>query len=165
MIGSARHSINIVSLVITVVTVLLMLLPMKSSWAESSIAQFSPVKLSTDNKMSTTGYFHLSWQTDAKRVELQEAQTPSFEKPRTLYIGTDRATVVSGKPDGQWYYRIRDISGNQQGNWSEPVVVSIKHHSLGRAFGFFFIGMLVFVGILAIVIRSARQTHQHEDVK
>ena len=65
--------------------------------------------LSSDHEVASAGFFQLSWETDAKRIELQEASSPAFRNPTTLYIGTDSKSVISGKPNGSWYYRVRAL--------------------------------------------------------
>ena len=89
----------------------------------------------------------------------QQAADPEFHTVRTLYIGPDRAAVISGKPDGVWYYRMRTVKAGQSGPWSEPLAVTVSHHSLGRAVAFFTLGVVIFLGILAVVIRGARHSH------
>jgi hypothetical protein len=107
--------------------------------------------LSVDNAIASAGFFRLSWESNAKRVELQVASSPDFQDPATVYTGPDRATVISGKPDGTLYYRIRALSNPEAGPWSEPVKVEVQHHSLARALMFLSLGILVF-SITAIVI-------------
>jgi hypothetical protein len=107
--------------------------------------------LSVDNAIASAGFFRLSWETSAKRVELQVASSSDFQNPATAYIGPDRATVISGKPDGTLYYRVRAVSTPSAGPWSKPVTVEVRHHSLARALMFLSLGILVF-SITAIVI-------------
>lgn len=124
----------------------------------SGQAQSSAPRLSSDNDVATAGFFRLSWETDAARVELQEAKDSAFETGHTYYSGPDRAAVISGKSNGEWYYRIRAIEDKQAGPWSSPLRVTVAHHSLSRALLFFAVGLVVFIAIGAVVIRGARSS-------
>ena len=66
--------------------------------------------LSSDTAIATAGFYRLSWQTDGiTQVELQEADNPDFADASVDYQGPDDASVVSGKPNGTWHYRVRVI--------------------------------------------------------
>jgi hypothetical protein len=123
-----------------------------------SLAANAPPRLSSDTDVATAGFFRLTWETDADRIELQQASKGDFRKPVTLYIGSDRASVVSGKPNGTWFYRIRAINDGQPGPWSKPVKVTVAHHSLYRAFTFLSLGIIVFISIVVVVIRGSRES-------
>jgi len=112
-------------------------------------------QLAVDNPVATAGFYRLSWVTEAEQAELQEATDPAFHDPVTLYTGPDRASVLSGKPDGTRYYRVRGITNATPGRWSEPVRVTVEHHDLRRAFLFLALGFSVFVAILVTVVRGA----------
>lgn len=112
--------------------------------------------LASDTDTATAGFYRLTWETDARRVELQEAATPDFRAPRVFYEGADRATVISGKPDGTWYYRVRALDGTDSGAWSPVLAVRVEHHDLSRALTFFAIGFTLFVATAATVMRGAR---------
>jgi hypothetical protein len=112
-------------------------------------------RLSVDNAVASAGFFRLSWETDAKRVELQVDSSPDFQDPTTSYIGPDRATVISGKPDGTLYYRIRALGNPSSGLWSEPVMVEVRHHSLARALMFLSLGILVFSITVIVIVRGS----------
>ena len=116
-------------------------------------------QLETDSALSTAGYYQLNWKTDVNRKEvsgdfiLQEANGPEFAQPKTLYRGPDTATLISGRPDGIYYYRIRDSLDTDDLNaWSNVTKVEVAHHSLSRAFMFFALGAIVFISTLVVVI-------------
>lgn len=122
----------------------------------------SPV-LSADTEVATAGYFGLSWGLSRRpageadgapaRFELQEAAGPAFGAPRTLYTGPDRATALSGRKDGTYYYRVRADGGP----WSAPVAVEVAHHSLVRAGLFFALGAAVFAATAVLILRGAHE--------
>lgn len=117
----------------------------------------SPVQLQSDTTVATAGNFRLSWEAPAGPVELQESRSPAFNESHTLYKGEDRASVMSGKADGNWYYRARSLDSPAAGVWSEIVEVRVQHHSLARALGFFSLGLLVFFATAVMIVRGGKQ--------
>jgi len=114
-------------------------------------------QLSTDTTLATAGYFRLSWAADTPQVTVEE-RDPATGTTRTLYTGPDRATLISGQPDGRRVYRAGEIG--PQGKvaaWSEPVTVTVAHHPLSRALGFFAVGALVFSATLLLIVHGARR--------
>lgn len=113
-------------------------------------------ELSADTAVATAGYFDLSWHAVGAvgdgpvRFELQEARSPAFAAPRTLYAGPDRATALSGRADGTYYYRVRADGGP----WSPVVAVEVAHHSLVRAGLFFALGAAVFAATAGLILRG-----------
>ena len=84
---------------------------------------------------------------------LEESQSPDFTEPRTIYTGSDGARVMSGKPDGDWYYRAAPVES--PGAYSNTVKVTVRHHPLGRALAYFTVGAIVFLATLFIIARGA----------
>ena len=115
-------------------------------------------RLSSNIAVASAGFFRLNWETDAKLVELQEAKNPSFQDPHSVYFGPDRATVISGKSNGTWYYRVRAANDTQTGPWSEPVPVVVAHHSLSRALAVLSIGIVVFLATVLMIIRRTEKS-------
>lgn len=122
---------------------------------ESAQMDKSVPQLTSDSDVASAGFFRLSWKTDVGRAELQEADNSGFRDAKTLYIGSDTASVISGKANGSWYYRVRALDP-EVGEWSEPVTVLVAHHKLSRAFMFLFLGVVVFVAIVVMILRSGR---------
>lgn len=123
------------------------------------------VELQTDTDLATAGYFQLQWHNGDEHVryQLQEADNPQFEQARQLYQGQDRARMITGRSDGDYYYRVRvlDVNGST-GAWSDTVQVQVQHHSLSRAFGFFAVGAVVFLAILIAILVGNRYYHSKE---
>jgi hypothetical protein len=111
-------------------------------------------RLSVDSPLATAGFFRLSWVSDGTDFELQEAPDPEFSDPRTLYHGADTASVISGKPNGTWHYRVRAVTHAGHGPWSDSVTVTVAHHALSRALTFLSLGFVVFLAIAATVVRG-----------
>lgn len=112
------------------------------------------VELEADTDVATAGYFQLRWSASGA-VELEESTTADFDAPRIIYSGSDAATVISGKPDGDWYYRIRTASAKQ--GPSNTVKVSVRHHPIGRAAAYFTVGAVVFLATVLVIVNGARE--------
>ena len=98
---------------------------------------------------SGEGYFQIEWEADAQ-VRLLESTSPEFADAVTVYLGSDTGRVVSGKPDGIWYYRLESAdSGRVLGS---DLTVTVRHHPLSRAFAFFALGIVVFVSTLGLIV-------------
>jgi hypothetical protein len=129
-------------------------------------AQSLSPELSVDNAVATAGYYRLSWRPVSDHIaglqyELQEARDGAFRQAVTLYRGPDRATVLSGRDDGLRYYRIRTLRDNlEAGAWSTALAVETRHHPLGRALSFLFLGAVVFLSTLILVLRGARGSRE-----
>lgn len=107
---------------------------------------------------ATDGVYRLSWEAHgAPRFELQESDGADFNPARPVYTGSDTASVITGKPDGAYFYRVRVLGESGPGPWSEPLQVTVQHHSLARALQFFVVGALVFAVLLAVIVRGARE--------
>lgn len=112
--------------------------------------------LACDTEVSHAGYYRLSWHAalgKGSAYELQEATSKTFAHPRIIYHGPDLASLISGRANGTYYYRVRGISRDgTTGGWSEDISVRVQHQPLDRAFAFFGIGALVFLATLGLVI-------------
>ena len=113
------------------------------------------LELSASPERSTTGTFSLSWGgAEGARYELTEEREEGGS--RTVYLGTDTATVMTGKPNGSYRYRVRAHLAGAPSPWSQPVGVTVIHHSLARALGFFAVGLAVFLATLTLILRGER---------
>jgi len=116
-------------------------------------------QLESDTDVATAGYYRLEWNAnEVKDFILEESQQASFDSARVLYQGPDTARIISGRGDGDYYYRVRELNTqSREDGWSEVVHVQVQHHSLTRALLFFVIGAIVFVATLAAIIVGNRQ--------
>jgi hypothetical protein len=121
---------------------------------------------SEKDDLSTAGFYTLSWnmykddEVDNNfngQFELQEATDKSFTNTRTFKTGNDHSTVISGRENGEYYYRVRRLPVNASSVISNTLRVTVKHHPLSRALLFFGIGALVFISILYELFRGHRQ--------
>jgi hypothetical protein len=144
------HQIARIAIQFAVVPLFLWLSP-----ATSGSALDSAPLLSCDNNPATAGFFRLRWESDADRVEIQEGSSSDFRNATTAYVGPDRAAVISGKPDGTWFYRARAVSGSRPGPWSKAIAVNVDHHSLSRAVLFLLLGIIVFISTASMIVRGS----------
>ena len=114
--------------------------------------------IETDTAVATAGYYVLRWSAATTDVEVAEFANPGAGDPSIIYTGPDRATLISGQPDGTSIYRVREIGAGEPSAWSEPVSVTVAHHPLSRALTFFGIGAVVFLATLALIVRGARRS-------
>lgn len=115
--------------------------------------------LKSDSEVATAGFYQLQWSAaTVADFELQEATDAGFADARTLYRGPDLATVLSGQPDGDYYYRIRAVDNGDGSPWSGTVHVEVQHHSLARALRFLAVGAIVFVALLILILRGETLT-------
>jgi len=115
-------------------------------------------QLESDTDVATAGYYRLQWTAkDSSDFILEESQQDTFDPSRKLYQGPDTARVISGRNDGDYYYRVRGVDTNGMENtWSDVVHVQVSHHPLSRALMFFFIGAIVFLATLVVIIVGSR---------
>ena len=122
---------------------LLMILP--SAFAAEPV-------LSASVETSRTGHFRLTWQHDevGTTFTLQQARTPTFDRPVTIYQGPDRARTVSGLLNGKYYFRV----ATGMNEWSDPVSVKVDHYELATALTFLGLGAIVFFSTAVLIIRG-----------
>ncbi len=106
------------------------------------------LELRASPERSTTGAFTLRWEgpegADYRLIQLNDGGDR-----RLVYQGRDTARVMTGLGDGDYRYQVETAN-----DWSEPVRVSVAHHSLIRAFSFFGVGLVVFLATVALVVRG-----------
>jgi hypothetical protein len=124
------------------------LLPGASTGAEGGLV------LESNTEVATAGFFQLRWDAGPGDLRLVEAGDAGFQAPRVVYEGADTARLVSGKPDGDYFYRLEATDGPAV--LSNAVEVSVRHHSLGRAAAFFAVGAVVFAATLGLIVYGSR---------
>jgi hypothetical protein len=116
-------------------------------------------ELSVNPMQSSDGKATISWsQPDGASIEIQKSRDKAFAVQTNLYRGQDNATVVTGLSNGEYHYRGRLVyPDGQSSSWSDPVRLSVEHHSLTRALSFFALGALVFIATLLLIFVGARR--------
>jgi len=118
---------------------------------------------------SDAGHIKLVWQYPnglgpGAQFELQQANDAAFRTNRTIYLGPDLASFVSGLPNGEYYFRIRTrMNDGRTSFWSRALSVKVEHQSLQLAFSLFGIGALVFVATLAVVFFGSRKAAKEKE--
>ena len=115
--------------------------------------------LETDTPQASAGYYQLRWEPAAVDTRLVEAADPSFAGAQVIYAGPDTARLISGKPDGDYYYRLESAATRGAGGAtvvSETLKVTVEHHSMARAFSFFAVGAAVFAATLGLIVVGGR---------
>jgi hypothetical protein len=112
--------------------------------------------LEVQPELSTDGVYRLRWHAEGEAV-LEESRDAGFADAHTLYRGTDNAAVLTGRTDGTYHYRVREPDGREIGT----ATVTVAHHSLGRAFGFFAVGAIVFGATTTLIIAGGRREPDH----
>jgi hypothetical protein len=123
---------------------------LKSSYIFSEIP-----KIKANPEESDTGYYKLIW--ESKENGIFELEETSSNKTKIIYKGKDKSTVISGKNDGDYNYRIR----LNDGTWSESITVTVKHHNPFKAILFLCFGFFVFI-ITATMILIGYFHHRKE---
>lgn len=91
-------------------------------------------ELRSSDAVSTTGSFRLSWGPAIAVLPAQDSdyllEECSTDGCRSVYRGHDRSTVISGRPDGIYRFRISEASS--PGSYGQTSV-EVRHHDLGRS--------------------------------
>ncbi|WP_018233269.1 hypothetical protein [Thioalkalivibrio thiocyanodenitrificans] len=113
-------------------------------------------ELSASPDLARAGYFHLRWaldDVDVDRYTVEEAADPDFTDPAVLYEGADRATVISGRSDGTFHFRVRaSLADGGESGWSDTQTVEVVHHPRAQAIGLFILGGLVFLATVGLIV-------------
>lgn len=144
---------------ITILLLLVLFAPLAPSYGA---ADGTAPGLRASHNVAEAGFYQLVWQWPGEPPRggfvLQEATDKDFAQPTVRYRGSDLAALMSGRGNGVFFYRVRAVTDQGRGPWSEMVKVTVDHHSLTRAFSFFIAGAIVFFATLALVIGGARRT-------
>lgn len=130
------------------------------AWATGAHAQdggqsTTPPAFSSVPERDRAGFFTLSWSADGP-VEVEwtpPAAAGVAGEFVPLYAGRDSATTLSGLPNGDYRFRVRAMGAD---GWSDEARVSVEHHSLARALGFFAVGAVVFLVLIGSIVRGMR---------
>ena len=120
----------------------------------SASQDIQALELNSDSTIATAGYYQLNWSGNAETFQLQESSTSDFNAYKVIYEGKDLARVISGKPDGDYYYRVKTSTSDSAPGVSNVVEVTVAHHPLQNAILFFLAGAIVFIAILVLILKG-----------
>ncbi|MFN4262967.1 MAG: hypothetical protein ACK4IT_04955 [Thioalkalivibrionaceae bacterium] len=112
-------------------------------WTPPPAAAHEPIEGLSDRVAGDAGY---------RSVSAAENRDAAFV---LLYRGGDEATTLSGLVNGEYRFRLRAQGSDV---WSDEAVVTVEHHSLARAFGFFVVGASVFVVLIVSIAVGIRRS-------
>ncbi|MBN2415226.1 putative Ig domain-containing protein [bacterium] len=81
-----------------------------------------------DPQANNSGTYTLSWTSveKADAYRLEESGDPAFTASAVLYTGADTTFEVSGKQDGDYYYRVRAENSVSTSPWSRTAHVAVS---------------------------------------
>lgn len=115
------------------------------------------ITLSSDTVLTREGYFVISLASDTPpgtTATLEQSASADFANPHVYILPANGNITITGLPDGQYHFRAR----LGDGDFGDPLVVEVAHHSLARAFSFFFIGLVLFVILVTTILLGNRST-------
>lgn len=121
-------------------------------------------ELRISNNGSTAGYITLNW-SESKAKAPYTIQMNKGEGWQTIYQGKDLATTLTGLKNGNYQFRMNasDPATIDDSHWSEPLDITITHHSLTKALAFFASGFLIFLVLLWLLFRPSPANRLEED--
>ena len=111
------------------------------------------------------GHLTLKWQTHTSENEpewtefiLQVSKDPKFSSPRTVYQGPHKSSMISGLPDGTYFFRVRAHSNGTAtwSAWSQPQKLKVRHHSLTLAVTLSILGSIILLLVIITLWGGAR---------
>jgi hypothetical protein len=114
-------------------------------------------------RVAPSGSFAIRWSSGQlaafDQFELQQGRNRDFSEARLIYSGPDRASYLSGLPNGDFYYRVRGVDTrlNRKSRWASPIHRIVRHPSLEFAVSMLSVGGLVFLSTIGIVVSGARK--------
>lgn len=91
--------------------------------------------------------------------QLEEATREDFADAKTQYRGRHTSSVISGLPNGTFYYRVRyrRKADGTWSDWSDTRAFTVEHYSRGTAGAFFALGAVVFAVTAGFILRAQRE--------
>ena len=100
----------------------------------------------------------------ALRYEIEIGRDPGFERSRTIDVGHDTATMLSGLRDGETWLRVRALRDGAAGPWSEPGTVRVDYPDLSLVRNLFVLGALTGAFLLAAIVLGVRRTAARKEM-
>jgi hypothetical protein len=123
--------------------------------------------LSVSSDVARAGYYQLLWaldEADVAHYRVEEAADPQFRSAELLYEGADRATVISGRGDGTFHYRVQAmLADGARSPWSEASTVRVEHHPFNQAVFLFLLGAVVFIATIGLIVAGTLKEWREAD--
>ncbi|MEM1059778.1 MAG: hypothetical protein AAGK14_11065 [Verrucomicrobiota bacterium] len=148
-------------------SILLAVASCSAVWGQSIVSFEGDSPIETDQ-----GFAQLNWAMEEEprsetspEFELQQSRSESFAEARTIYRGPDRASFVSGLPEGGTWFRVRMLSADETiPTWSAPMEVVVAYPEADFVVTWLVIGSIVFVIAVAAVVAGHVNTKDREIV-
>lgn len=101
---------------------------------------------------SDTGHALVAWEADGPAT-LSMSRAADLSNAQPLYQGREQSYFLSGLADGDYYLVVEAENGDR----SDPVLLSVAHQSLTRALWLTLIGAVITLGIIIVILRGARR--------
>jgi len=104
------------------------------------------------------GHAQVIWSTPTPIGEdTFELQISLADRPfRSVYRGSDRASVLSGLPRGETVVRVRTLTP-EKSDWSTEAIVSTSYPSRSATLGWMTLGLALFLATAGYVITATRR--------
>ncbi len=133
---------------------LIIILSIKCGYTSEKSNQIS---LFPEQQTSSEGFFSLSWNTyisndNSNQMTLEIAAAQDFSKQtHRIDVSLQDKIHLTGFGEGVFYARLIDPDGNVV---SSVARVDVKHHPLSRATALFFLGAVIFIGLVSYILRQ-----------
>jgi hypothetical protein len=117
------------------------------------------IALASDTAYSTEGYFVISLSADTPpetTAILEQSASEDFSDAREYVLPANGDITITGLPDGFYHFRARLADGT----FGEPLMIEVAHHSLVKAFSFFFVGLALFITLVATILLGNRHVRE-----
>ncbi|MFQ5890992.1 MAG: hypothetical protein ACE5JR_13250 [Gemmatimonadota bacterium] len=84
-----------------------------------------------------------------------ERRSPGGSVPEIRRVG-EAATFIAGLPEGTTQLRVRAVSGDAMGPWSEPLLIDVSYPSRGLVRTLALLGSLLLAATVLLIIVGHR---------
>lgn len=132
--------------------------------ASSAMAAQTP-SFEESELSSAEGYAMIRWDHPDESLDADfQLEVVGPEGERVTYETPEQSTFLSGLSNGDYQLRVRYRSDSSQAweQWSKPMTLEVDHHSLRLAFVLFVAGGIMFLSIIAFLVRHANDALEEE---
>jgi len=95
--------------------------------------------------------------------QVEQSDGSDFSNARMRYDGPDQATYISGLPEGTHRYRVRAVSNEETGPWSDSMEINVEFVSRNLVITLFLLGTIVFVATVWAIWKGHCQYTEKDD--